>query len=89
MENVTAAGGIGRADRMESDAEGEGLPELVRECRPSGYQLCSLEGVHTCKAEIVTNGRIKAGQGPSLHFHSLKGRFGFGIREVADFLAPG
>jgi hypothetical protein len=27
--------------------------------------------------------------GPSLHFHSLKGRFRCGIREVADFLEPG
>jgi hypothetical protein len=25
----------------------------------------------------------------SLHFHSLKGRFGWGVPEVADFNAPG
>ena len=50
---------------------------------PRGIRRDAERGCGTAGGDVKTDAVF------SLHFHSLKGRFGFGIREVADFNAPG
>lgn len=43
---------LSAADRMPQMLKGRAVAKWRGECRRSGHQRCSLDGVHTCKIEM-------------------------------------